>query len=189
MRSIAHMDLLLDLDHLSPIERLDALVDARAADMDLAVLVLLALEAIDVTIGSLDDSRNFYIFQDDSVRALLAQAMVAPSKERALTATLIVLNEVDLIFRFTTALKFGVSDASLKQLRINSWGKAYIRQKRCIQKHSEVYDKLKQLAGTYVAENEGTYVKLLQLLGQKITPAKADKVARLNAKLTLKLVS
>lgn len=188
-------DILLASDLLAPVNRLDALIDMLSIDRDVVEILLLALEAIDATIanelvkGVLDSSRNFYVYEDRSVKLLVEQVFQSRLRYEQFIKALILLNETDLIFRFTTARKFRVVDPAAKQLRINSWGKLYIREKELIKQHSLLYAKFANQMKEYILQDKAMYQEVVQLLSRPIHPQEASRIIRLNADLTVKLLS
>jgi len=188
-------NILLINDKLAPIERLDALIDKLSTNREMLETSLLALEAIDIAIAGLlakeipDSSRNLYLYQDQSLQLLLEQAFQVRLDQDHFIKGLILLNETDLIFRFTAARKFKVADPSAKQLRINSWGKLYIQEKALIKQYDPLYAKLTEQAKSYFIQDEATYQEAVQLLSQPINPLSAAHLTKLNDGLTIKLLS
>jgi hypothetical protein len=188
-------DAVLPYDDLAPIERMDALIVPLSIDRQLLETILLTLEAIDTTIARLlvegvpDSSRNFYVCQDQSVKLLLEQVAEKSVAHKQFTEALLLLNETDLIFRFTAARKFAIEDSSVKQLRINSWGKLYIETKALLAKYDSLYKQLTEQMTQFVLHDKSTYQEITELLSQPIQPSTAKRIAELNAKLTVRLLS
>jgi len=188
-------NILLVNDKLAPIERLDALIDKLSIDRIMLETSLLALEAIDIAVADLlaeevpDSSRSLYLYQDQSLQLLLEQAFQARLDQDHFIKSLMLLNETDLIFRFTAARKFKITDPSAKQLRINSWGKLYIQEKALIKQYDPLYAKLTEQAKSYFIQDEATYQEAVQLLSEPINPLSAAHLTKLNDGLAIKLLS
>jgi len=174
---------------------MDALIAPFSIDRRLLETTLLALEAIDTTIarllveGVLDSSRNFYICQDQSVKLLLEEVTEEPIAHKQFTEVLLLLNETRLNFRFTAARKFAIEDSSVKQLRINSWGKLFIETKALITQYGALYKQLTACITQLISDKKSTYQEITDLLSQPIQSSTAKRIAELNTKLTVKLLS
>lgn len=188
------LDKLYEHDKLTPGARLDKLIEEFSIDRKMCEQCLLGLEAIDISIathvrGVSDSSRNFYVFRDESLKCILEKVLNVEVSREMLIKSLILLNETDLIFRFTAARKFNVSDPSDKQLRINSWGKLYIAENNLEEKHRDVFARLLEEMAVHIENKRAEYEEITSILSRPIKPASAKEIATLNSRLTVTLLS
>ena len=157
----------------------------NSADSDVA---LVALAAIDDALKDRLGPQTLYVLDDRSVHAVLSRAEVSSITCGELRRICFELSLAQLVFRFTSAIKFKVKDPGVKQLRINSWGHAYCEGSLDAGSR-RLRAKLRTRAGEMLDVRLPVYRELGVLLRAPITPQSARRVAALNRPLTLKVVS
>ncbi|MFF2154594.1 hypothetical protein ACFVVQ_04705 [Paenibacillus chitinolyticus] len=180
----------LQADTLNPIEKFSWLTDQRNSDAQLAEFILLGLYTIDAVVNEISPAPyNYYIHSDASVMFLLARSLKRIIPQENYLSTTILLDDAKLIYRFTTARKFKITESKLKQLRINSWGREYIAQNELKERYSTEFGLMQSFLRNYVHEHRKTYARLTDILLQPITPAVAEEVINCNSKIEIRLLS
>ncbi len=137
---------------------------------------------------------NYYIFDDKSIEDLYYKILIDNetycinvSKEE-ITSALIINDVSKFLYRFTCAKKFHIEDVTLKQLRINSWGKDYCRHLLKDKRYSAFYNSCLDSIQRVIDNNISIYTELVGLL-YPYDSINSAKVKELNEKLVLKLLS
>lgn len=188
-------------DDLDPLARCDALEPAtRKAGFDLSLkgrqsswlpdMILLALDAIEqkVRVAS-GNGASLYVFGDAALGTLVAESAGVQLSDERLCAGMAYLDLAKLIYRFPCAIKFGVEDARVKQVRLNSWGRIYLDKKRLRHERCEQQDVMLKRLDAWFSSFSQEYRSILTLLRRPITSRVASDIRRLNLSLPLGLVS
>jgi hypothetical protein len=149
---------------------------------------LITLVAIDDALEQKFGSGGLYVLDDRSVAHVMSVASLPAVSEETLRRLHFGLSISQLAFRFATARKFQVANPSTKQLRVNSWGRAYCNE-RIDTTGQRRRAELVGVVGAILRENEAIYTDLGGLLRQAIIPPVAERISGLNSLLKLKLVS
>lgn len=188
-------DFLISLDDFDPGERLDKLNllagedEAKQLQRD-EWLFLIALYVIDETIREkLPNRYFFYIFGDASVFMLLAMSGFPHIEGRYGHKLAVLLGAAHLLYRFNAAKKFALPNEKTKQLRLNSWARAYIKEQSTLESMSAEVEKMRSVFLACFEENEATYRQLGKLLLSDITEESAQEILGLNEGLQIKLLS
>jgi len=186
---------LISLDDFDPGERLYKLNllagedEAKQLQRD-EWLFLIALHVIDETIREKLPSRYFfYIFEDATVFRLLAMSGFPHIKGRYGHKLAVLLGAAHLLYRFNAAKKFALPNEKAKQLRLNSWARAYIKEQSILESMSAEAGKIRSVYLACFEENEATYRRLGELLLSDITRETAQEILELNEGLQIKLLS
>ncbi|MGE0108642.1 MAG: hypothetical protein AB7S81_02595 [Bdellovibrionales bacterium] len=195
MNDSAVQDFIISLDDFDPGERLDKLNllaganEAKRLQRD-EWLFLIALYVIDETIREKLPSRYFfYIFGDATVFRLLAMSGFPHIEGRHGHKLAVLLGAAHLLYRFNAAKKFTLPDEKTKQLRLNSWARAYIQERGILEAMSAEVEKIRSVFWACFEENEESYKRLCQHLLSDITRETAQEILDLNEKLQIKLLS
>jgi hypothetical protein len=181
---------LAELDDLNPFDRLEALLAAQSAEVQVATRqVLVGLYIVDAALEMELAVRSSYILDDGTLFSWLSAASEEQFDQTSYTLSLILLDEADLIFRFTCAKKFAVDSDRLKQERINSWGKAYVVEKGLLATYANATAALQEVCETELTAHRNAYLELVALLHRPIDAAAAKAITGLNQGLKLQLLS
>lgn len=185
---MSYLTRLREFDALNPIERLEMfLQECPDTTRRAAKEILLLLTVIDRCLEEMFYAKSIYILDNGSLLKWL-QTEYSFNKSTYLDS-LILLDEADLIFRFTCAKKFHIRYEDLKQLRINSWGKTYTDGSQSEPALKSLAEHYKQLCQDHLKRDRVAYEELIALLKQPITDDSADKVKTINDRLSLCLLS
>lgn len=149
---------------------------------------LITLAAIDDALQECYGSQALYILDDRSVAHVLLASGGRAVGELELRRTHFDLNLAQLVFRFAAAHKFRIADPCTKQLRINSWGRAYC-EAELVHSYGARREELRGVVREILEKNSQIYRSLVDVLRRPITAQSALEIAKLNATLQLKLVS
>lgn len=185
---------IFEQDLLSPAQRLENLFDllgsGRSEYRKETYLSLLALHAIDSVIrDSIKTEYFFYILDDKSVTHLLEMSGYLLLNKDTCCRAAIYLGNAQLIYRFNAAKKFSLYDNSVKQLRLNSWGRSFLSDVNLLDEMSSHLDKIRNTFLQYYIQNEALYKELCCLLLKEITHKSTERIYEINAQLEIKLVS
>jgi hypothetical protein len=190
----------LDYDKLNPINKYNMLkADAKheltqvidfSYTENLGEIILLTLYTIDFILKKEGGARyNYYILGDLSVRNLIEKSFNIPLDYKSFMNHLILIDEAKLTYRFTCAKKFLMPDDSIKQLRLNSWGREYIKEYDLLNVYADAYNALRDTFTRYFRENQETYSSIMNHLLTTFDPDNSISVQSLNEKLDIKLLS
>jgi hypothetical protein len=186
----SNTDRLIHLDSLDPAERLAALALEQSGELLTdCERALLELYVIDELIESMLGASSIYLIGSATLSRWFTSISPAPGATANFIRSLLLLNESDLIFRFTCAKKFLIADTSLKQLRINSWGKLYIREQSIEGKYPEFDQQLRKAVHRQFVAHQEAYRELVVRLRSPITASNAAAISQLNKKVSVKLLS
>jgi len=172
-----------EFDFLDPIEKYNLRVPEH--QRRLHDITLLTLWVIDTRISARIERDQTYVLGDNSVNSALQ--MSALYTEALDCNILIDLMLCQLIYRFTCAKKFKISTTSTKQLRINSWGKAYISSVASTKYQSELAI-LKKTIDEYILRNLDVYKNISDQLSN-VHSLSTCGIENLNNHLDIKLLS
>lgn len=175
-----------EFDRLTPVQKFELYESRDDLRLSLARL-LLALDALDESLKASVSQRILYLFDDESLVRLINRAGAAVPRPVADVA-LFYLTLSQTVYRFTAALKFDVIDPSVKQLRINSWGKLLCKN-RLREEYAEDYQSFRLASQRAIIENMDAYRSLSALLEGEIDSAVSGKIASLNQNLEVRLAS
>lgn len=190
----------LDYDKLNPIGRYDKLkteakceltpvVDFAYAE-NLGEIILLTLYTIDFILKEEGEATyNFYILGDLSVKNLIEKSFNIQLEYKSFMNHLILIDEAKLTYRFTCAKKFLMSDDSIKQLRLNSWGHEYIKEYDLLNTYADESAALRDTFTRYFRDNKETYFSIMNRLLTTIDPDNSFAIQALNEKIDIKLLS
>lgn len=176
-------------DTLEPGERLRQFCRATGQPLLVPELLLRTLAALDAAVEEHLGVSSLYLMEDDALRLLLrgpCRQVVGDVSEYEITHALILLNCVDLIFRFACAPKFGIADVRLKQVRISRWGKSYLDT---LEPLPAVREYVTQQITSSIQELTEPYGTLVTLLSRQISDAVAADIRTQNALVPVKLLS
>ncbi len=166
--------------------------DQNAPDRnaDLGEIILISLYIIDSVVREQTNSTYFfYINNDVSIKHLLDAVLDLDLGEDLLLKHLLELDVAKLIYRFTCAKKFQIGDDSIKQLRLNSWGREHLSEGGLLKKHSFITEKIDSYFREYYLNNKLVYQKLTGYLLGGIDSYTSQKISKLNDALKIKLLS
>jgi len=186
------------IDHLNPIERychlkpIDSSLESVfcIAGSDPGEVILIALFTIDHVLKQEQGVKyNFYILEDDSVQYLIQSALGISFLADFFKMSIVCVDEAKLIYRFTAAKKFRIMDDQIKQLRLNSWGREYIKEANLLIKYNAVFSQLRLFFIAYYQKNKEVYIRSMDLLLQEISEPITGEIRELNKKVKIKLLS
>lgn len=119
-----NIEKLIKEDKLDPINRLTVFYNEDKNIQCWGERIVCFLYAFDNYMQKfLQTKYNYYILDDLSIFNILNKLYTCDNM--ILNKTIITLDNAKVIYRFTVAKKFFVNDKTIKQLRLNSWGKEY----------------------------------------------------------------
>lgn len=166
-------------DQKNPIERLVTVNEREICKKELVDTIISILFSFDMYMrNNLETTYNYYILDDNSIITILQKKY----SEHELKKSLIVLDNCKVIYRFTVAKKFLISNSSVKQLRLNSWGKAYYDKYI----DNEIKKNAEEIMGKIVKNDIKTY----QLIVNEFVKKKMNMevINKLNEKVKIKIV-
>lgn len=178
---------LVELDTTDPGSRMDAISSGNAELVNTSGRVLLCLVQLEELLEDVLGIPSLYLLEDSYVRSLLGDA--ARVDPEGVRPNLVLLNSVDLIFRFTCARKFRVGNVALKQTRASAWGRWYCEEHGVARCHPAVADLVRDRVRPVLQEYRAIYAILASKLAARITPEVAETVKKLNGQVPLKLLS
>lgn len=135
---------------------------------------------------------DFYIYieDDESVRCTIENALNIKIDKIKFEECIACIDFSKLIYRFICAKKFKVENNTISQLRINSWGREYIKEEHLLERYKEEYEKIVEYIKEYYMKNKDTYEELEKMLGIKIdiSSQQAEEIKRNNDKVSLKIL-
>lgn len=181
---------LIELNNVNPIERFDVMLNDYDAEYTrISRLILLALYIIDEVIKENSDCDYYCYIQDDSsVYYLLSQVVKKEILDEYFDKCVFFVDFAKLVYRFTCAKKFDIENDLINQLRINSWGREYIVEKKVLMGYANEYKKMKTYMIGYYSRNKEIYDTLIQLL-KNYNAKNAKKVSSLNKDVKVKILS
>ncbi|EMN82513.1 hypothetical protein [Leptospira interrogans] len=188
---------ILVFDDLDPVAKYNFLCDKNLIHTSLnlsvdvketAKLILMSLYAINKVLELEIKISGIYIGGDDSVSALLNKINIKLSNE-LVRESLIFLDMVKFIYRFTSALKFKIKNGTSKQLRINSWGRYFVESGLISVQNNNIYELMFSAFKSEFEVNRPLYLELVKLLKVDITNDSAKEILNINNGLNIKLLS
>ncbi|MFB5761894.1 hypothetical protein [Paenibacillus medicaginis] len=183
-------------EELNPIDRYKVLqdpnlrVDLESTMGDSGEVILLGLYAIDQVLKERGEfTYHFYIMDDASVYYLLKKSLNCTFECDQLRRALILIDEAKLIYRFTAAKKFKIEDDRIQQLRLNSWGREYIKTFDLTNTYKNSYLSMYSYFLSYFEEHRQTYTDSMKCLLSEITEHTAMQIQTLNRLIEIKLLS
>lgn len=131
----------------------------------------------------------YYIESESSVDYVIKSSRMLDINTCEIEEGIFALDVSKLIYKFTCAKKFHVEDESICQMRINSWGREYIKQKQLLKKYEKEYAAFREFVRVYYKDNEKEYEELTENLLLTIDKNVAMKIKEINGKLKIKLLS
>lgn len=157
---------------------------------DIGEIILLSLYAIDFVIRkNLEYSYYFYINDDLSVKNIIEKALSIKFPDEIFLKSIMYIDYSKLIYRFTCAKKFNITNYCTKQLRLNSWGREYIISEKLLEKHELIYGEILKTFTNCFNKNRDLYMQLTKKLLMEINDNVSKEISNLNDKLEIKLLS
>lgn len=181
---------LMRFDGLSPAEKLALLAAADGGKPDGLLQecqrIVVAMHAMDEVLRRRAGTSYFYYFQGDRSLITLFEQIDVPLSlpDKAFAA----LGLSQHLYRFNVAKKFGLAQ-DIKQLRLNSWGRAYICDLGLLDLHAPLHLAAGGWFGSYVEHNKEIYLELVNALLMPIDARSSERIRHLNAGLDIKLLS
>lgn len=169
-------------DKLNPIDKINYLVNNDKVDIQYLNLIIIVLHILNKTFSKEFNINLIYFLDDKSIFYVTKHFFDSTFND--LLKYLKILENCNLIYRFTCAKKFKVDDESLKQLRINSWGEEYYKQ---IEKNNivEITDIIEREIKTHYE----SYKQLTKFVSVINTVDLSLQIKNINKKLNIKIVS
>lgn len=165
---------------LEPTERMD----------DICNYVLITLYAVDDVIRKNTGKSYYYYIEDlNSIYYVLDSLQFLEISKEEFEMGVFKLDFSKLIYKFTCAKKFCVEDESVCQLRINSWGREYIKCKDLLKKYQIEYLRIREFVDKYYFEKKTLYDEIIEILLCQIDEKNASKICGINEQLRIKLLS
>lgn len=157
---------------------------------DICRCVLLVLYSIDEVIKKLTGlTYNYYIENSESVFYVFHLLQLRELNEEQFEKSIFILDFSKLIYHFTCAKKFLIKDDTVCQLRINSWGREYIKCMKLLDEYMTEYWQIRSFVEMYCNKNKIIYNRLIQMLSGEIDESIAHKIDELNKQIKIKLLS
>ncbi|AIQ15082.1 hypothetical protein [Paenibacillus durus] len=186
----------IEWDDLNPIERYKIMQNRipkfriGTYQADIGEVILLTLYTIDLVLKQEGKTHyHFYILDDASVSHLIGVALGQISEPGILNRAFIAVDEAKLVYRFTVAKKFKIRDDRVKQLRINSWGREYIKEYKLLKTQQDIFGTLHSYFIKYFRTQQPVYANVCATLLLDINPHTAEQIQSLNDLLDIKLLS
>lgn len=179
-------------DKMTPIEKYTTLC-MKIEDENivyLSKLILLSLFSLNNAVKTIFKvDYDYYVFSDESVKYLLYNTFPQNCFSTDIYNKAInILDVSKFIYRFTCAKKFNIKNPEIKQMRINSWGKSYIKTLISKEDLLEQYNQCNKKTVTYLLANHDDYKILLDYL-YPYNERNSGKVNELNYKLDICFLS
>ncbi len=177
------------IDGLTPTKRIEALLTYSDSEQIREVVhkIILLLAVIDEAFEKNFGAKSLYVMDTGMIlQWIQRQSFISP---KIYLEGLILLDESDLIFRFTCAKKFQIKDQTLKQLRINSWGKTYAADIKRGYAFDDFLTSLTKLCNETLSVHVNDYEHLISLLKLPISLASSQQIADINKKVPIQLLS
>lgn len=172
-----------EFDSLDPLEKYNRIQKLSYEPM--IISTILALKSIDDLFLKLYGKPSLYVLGDQSIKRVFEKIDLDFHPKSILPSCKFLMIS-QLIYRFTAARKFRISDSSIKQLRINSWG--HILAEEIAHKDRPLSSKIKNGIEQLVTADLKIYSTLASHLRDD-TKINAEIIKKLNANLTLRVVS
>lgn len=183
--------ILRTIDRMNPIQRIDYFcLNYDKETMVYCNQILLILLAIDEVIKEKlgYESFSFYIEDDCSIKYVLENTVRLNKFDDIIFKKALYLLDISkLVYRFTCAKKFEVQDDSIKQLRLNSWGRMYLACTYAQIADLIEYESIKRFLEKYIIENENLYRKLIEILSE-LSKENVRFINEINQKVQIKLL-
>lgn len=175
----------LSFDSLDPIGKRAALsaetpVFARAADQ-----ALLVLAAVDSYLSVNFHYDGIYLLDKPDLWQSLSSLQAVMDRE-TWEKSLVALQLCQLVYRFTVARKFLLTDPSIKQLRINSWGREVARD--CAGMHQDFWRGACDDVERALAPHSWALRAIVDLARMPVTSEGASQFKAMNSSLPFGLV-
>lgn len=171
------------LDRYTPIEKFEYYTQQYPA---MSVL-LLWLHAIDNILSTLEFKAPIYILDDETIYQLVTRDDRSLGQKQ-LEMAMIYLTQSQMIYRFTVALKFCINEKSIKQLRINSWGRKYCRE-QLLGQHQVLYQRILQQVASKFDVSKTLYMDALNCFKSiDVQHVSAEALKEINQHLDIKVV-
>lgn len=181
---------LVDFYRKNPLECFDVVFEQDDSGRTCADIILIILFTLDEVIRhKCKKDYFFYIESFDTILFIIVGLDLFDVDTYQFEANLIKLDICKLIYKFTCAKKFHIGDTSICQLRINSWGREYIRRNDLLTKYKTEYLLIKEFVELYINNNIGLYKEITNLLLKEINIDNAEKINKLNDQIEIKLLS
>ena len=176
-------------DKINPINKF-LLISKNEEKRKIAEKMLLTLYIINKVIRENTDVNYSYYLNDDlTLKTLIEKSLKCNIPNDIFTGALIKLDISKLIYRFTCARKFKIEDETIKQLRINSWGNEYIKEKNVLELYKKESEIIYNYVNQYYNDNVHVYRELLENLLLEINDERAKLIQKLNENVEIKLLS
>lgn len=172
----------LEFDNFNPIKKINKICDKGLLKIEIVNDLLEILHELNKTFTE-EFHVNLIYFLDDKSIYYISKNIFDYTLEEVIIALKIIEN-CNLIYRFTCAKKFNINDESLKQLRINSWGEKYYRmtiKNRNKKIVSAINKEIKSNHELY--SNITKYVSVINILDV------SNEIKSINNQLNIKIVS
>lgn len=157
---------------------------------DISNCILITLYAIDEVIRKNTKKRYYYYIEDlASISYVLDSLKLFEINKEQFEMSVFKLDFSKLIYKFTCAKKFYIKDDSVCQLRINSWGREYLKCKDLLEKYKTEYFRIREFVGKYYSDNKILYDEIVEILLGEIDVNAALKISEVNEQLRIKLLS
>lgn len=101
--------------------------------------VLLALYVVDQVLKyETKINYSFYIKDDASIKWLMENSLSYEMSNDDFDQAIFIVDFSKLIYRFVCAKKFKVCNDHIHQLRINSWGNSYLKEKNLLRESLKI---------------------------------------------------
>lgn len=176
-------------DKINPIDKF-LLISKNEEKRKVAEKLLIALYIINKVIReNANINYSYYLNNDLTLKTLLKKSLKCDIPNDIFMEALIKLDICKLIYRFTTAKKFKIKDKTIKQLRINSWGNEYIKDKKILELYKNEFEQIYNYLNQYYNDNRHIYSELLENLLLEINDERAELIQKLNENVEVKLLS
>lgn len=185
-----NIDDLIELNRYEPIERYKKIVCEENREVqEMSSKILLSLNVIDTVLRQYcNTDYHFYIKGDESIYCLLLLVFDENNiNKQDFDKAMFILDFSKLIYRFTCAKKFKEDDTDIFQLRLNSWGRAYIDS--CFLASHEDFKAISEYFCKYCKENIYLYTRLTKALLKDLNNETIEEINEVNDMIEIKLLS
>lgn len=186
-------------DKLNPIDKWDYIktntkkeniIYINNVKYNLSDIILLVLYCMDEVLKLETDRKySYYFYGDESIRNFIEKIVNFKLSDNLFYDSMIDIDNVKMVYRFTLAKKFRENNTEIKQLRINSWGVEYLSKFLVNNKNNEIYKYISSRCKEEYINNKIVYDKLKIHLLSELNFENVEIIKNLNSHLILKLAS
>lgn len=172
------------IDMLAPHEKYRLLVGDGTGLARAAATTLVTLSCVDEAFRREFNYDSIYVLDEGKLHRAYPCLQALDAAD--FRAGIVALFLGQLIYKFTAALRFDVDDKSVKQVRINSWGRIACGEGQVKTVPAELASVLMAETETLIDAHRETYSRIVDILQTRVADERtARRLAELNASVPL----